>query len=82
MSTLADIQDAVMHLNPDEKKALSLWLSSQAACDLSSEDERRLLRSLDEAVRNIDVGRGVPLADVRKMQLLTTSSDSSAPRHE
>lgn len=67
MSTLTEIQDAVTQLTPDEKKALSLWLNSQAAGDLSSEDERRLLRSLDEAVQSIDAGRGVPLEDVRKV---------------
>ena len=67
MSTLTEIQDAVKDLGEDEKKALTLWLSSQAASDLSSEDEQRLLRSLDEAVRNIDAGQGVPLEDVRTM---------------
>jgi len=29
-------------------------------------EEQRLLRSLDEAVRDIDAGRGVPMNDVRK----------------
>ena len=67
MITLTEIQDAVTQLTSDEKKALSLWLNSQAAGDLSSEDERRLLRSLDEAVQSIDAGRGVPLEDVRKV---------------
>jgi hypothetical protein len=29
-------------------------------------EEQRLLRSLDEAVRDIDAGKGVPINDVRK----------------
>jgi len=39
MSTLAEIQEAVTRLRDEEKKALSLWLNSQAAPELSDEDE-------------------------------------------
>ena len=66
MSTLVEIQDAVARLPGGERKALQLWLNSQAEPELPAEEERRLLRSLDEALRDIDAGRGVPLADVRK----------------
>ena len=67
MSTLADIQDAVAKLSAEDKNALALWLSSQTDPELSPGDEERLLRSLDEAIRDIDAGRGVPIDDVRRI---------------
>jgi hypothetical protein len=66
VSTLAEIQEAVTNLRDAEKKALWLWLNSQITPELSPEDERRLLHSLDEAVRDVDAGKGVPIEDVRK----------------
>jgi len=65
MSTLVEIQDAVAHLPNDERKALQLWLNSQGESTLSVQEEQRLLRSLDEAVRDIDASKGVPINDVR-----------------
>lgn len=65
MSTLVEIQDAVAHLPGAERKALQVWLDSQAESGLTAPEEQRLLRSLDEAVRNIDAGKGVPINDVR-----------------
>ena len=67
MSTLAEIQEAVTRLHDDERKALSLWLNSQTAPELSAADEQQLLRSLDEAIRDVDAGQGVPIEDVRKL---------------
>ena len=66
MSTLVEIQDAVARLPGSERKALQLWLNSQSEPELPAEEEHRLLRSLDEALRDIDAGKGVPLNDVRK----------------
>ena len=66
MSTLAEIQDAISKLPKEEKDALSVWLSSQSAPDLNPADEERLLQSLDEAMRDVDAGKGVPLDEVRK----------------
>jgi hypothetical protein len=66
MSTLAEIQDAVAQLPHAERKALQLWLNSQAEPEMSAEEEVRLLRSLDEATRAIDAGKGLPIDDVRK----------------
>ena len=65
MSTLVEIQDAVAHLPNSERKALQLWLNSQGESALSAQEEQRLLRSLDEAVRDIDAGKGVAINDVR-----------------
>ena len=66
MSTLVEIQDAVARLPGGERKALQLWLNSQTELELPAEEERRLLRSLDEALGDIDAGNGTPLNDVRK----------------
>ena len=66
MSTLVEIQDAVARLPNDERKALQLWLDSQSEPLLSAQEEQRLLRSLDEASRDIDAGKGVALVEVRK----------------
>ena len=66
MSTLLEIQEAVAHLPGKERQALQLWLNSQIEPELTAEEEQRLLRSLDEAAREIDAGRGVPMDEVRK----------------
>ncbi len=66
MSTLIEIQDAVAQLPSNEKKALQLWLNSQAEPEMTTQEEERLLRSLDEAMRDIDAGKGVPMDEVRK----------------
>jgi hypothetical protein len=66
MSTLVEIQDAVAHLPGNERKALQVWLNSQGESVLSALEEKKLLRSLDEAVRDIDAGKGVAISDVRK----------------
>ena len=66
MSTLVEIQDAVARLPGSERKALQLWLNSQTEPELTLFEEQRLLRSLDEAVSDIDAGKGVPVNDVRK----------------
>ena len=67
MSTLVEIQEAITRLGDDEKSALSLWLQSQTAPAMTASDEQRLLRSLDEAIRDVDAGKGVPLEEARKL---------------
>jgi hypothetical protein len=66
MSTLIEIQDAVAQLPSNEKKALQLWLNSQAEPEMTAQEEQRLLRSLDEAMCDIDAGKGVSMDEVRK----------------
>jgi hypothetical protein len=66
MSTLVEIQEAVVHLPSNERKALQVWLDSQAEPELTAPEEQRLLRSLDEAMRDLDAGKGVALDEVRK----------------
>ncbi|HWN96605.1 MAG TPA: hypothetical protein VNT99_16365 [Methylomirabilota bacterium] len=67
MSTLMEIQEAVTKLPDADKKALSLWLNSQTAPEMSAEEEQQLLRTLDEAIRDVDAGKGVPMQDARKL---------------
>ena len=66
MSSLVEIQDAVSHLPSDERKALQHWLNSQAEPELTTQEEERLLRSLDEAIRDIDAGKGISMDEVRQ----------------
>ncbi len=66
MSTLAEIQDAVVRLPSKERKALQVWLNSQAEPEMSAREEEHLLRSLDAAVRDIDAGKGMSIDEVRK----------------
>ena len=66
MSTLAEIQEAVGRLPSHERKVLQLWLNSQGEPELTEQEEQRLLRSLDEATRDIDAGKGVSIDKVRK----------------
>ncbi len=66
MSTLVEIQEAVAHLPGNEQQALRLWLNSQIEPELTAEEEQRLLRSLDEAAKDLAAGKGVPMDEVRK----------------
>lgn len=66
MSTLAEIQDAVAQLPSDEKKALQVWLNSQTEPEMSPQEEERLLQSLDQAMRDIDAGKGASMDELRK----------------
>ena len=67
MSTLMEIQEAVGRLPQSEKTALSLWLDSQSTPAMSAQEEQQLLRSLDEAMRDVDAGRGVSVQDAHKL---------------
>ena len=67
MSTLMEIQEAVAKLRDDEKAALSLWLNSQVAPAIDAQEEQQLLRSLDDAIREVDAGRGVSVQDAHKL---------------
>ncbi len=45
---------------------MQLWLNSQAELEMSSEEEQRLLCSLDAAMRDVDSGQGVSMDEVRQ----------------
>ena len=67
VSTLAEIQDAIDRLRADERNALSLWFNSQTPMEITASDEKRLLSSLDEAIRDVEAGKGIPIEDARKL---------------
>ncbi len=66
MTTLIDIQNAVASLPKSERRALQVWLNSQAEPEITAQEEGCLLRSIDEATHDIDAGRGLPLEEVRQ----------------
>jgi len=66
MSTLVEIQDAVAQLPREEREALQAWLNSQTESAMTAQEEERLLRSLDEAVRDIAAGKGVSMEEARQ----------------
>jgi len=65
VSTIAEIQDAIEKLPPQEKEALSTWLSSREEVGMSADEEKALLGSLEKAERQLDSGKGVPLDKAR-----------------
>jgi ferric-dicitrate binding protein FerR (iron transport regulator) len=66
MSSLSEIQEAIAQLPSRERQALQAWLNSQSEPEMTVEEMRSLLRSLGEAMRDLDAGRGVSLDEVRK----------------
>ncbi len=67
VSTITEIQQAIDRLPAEEKKALSVWLSSQQEPEMSAQEEEALLASLDKAAGQLDAGSGVPIDRVRRM---------------
>jgi hypothetical protein len=43
-----------------------MWLDSQAEPEMTAQEDERLLRSLDEAMRDIDAGKGDSIDEVRQ----------------
>jgi len=62
---MTEIQQAIVGLPAKEKKALSVWLSSQQQADMPPHEEAALLASLDKAARQLDAALGVPIDQVR-----------------
>jgi hypothetical protein len=65
MSSVVEIQAAIQRLSPKEKSTLTVWLESQEEPILSQEEETALLTRLDNAAKELDAGKGVPLEKVR-----------------
>ena len=62
-----EIQEAIEKLSSKEKSTLTVWLESQEEPTMSATEEAALLARLDQAARELDAGRGVPLEQVRGM---------------
>lgn len=67
MSTIAEIQDAIEKLPPQEVEALSTWLSTREEAAMSANEEKALLASLEKAERQLASGEGVTLEKARDM---------------
>jgi len=65
MSTVTEIQEAIVKLSAEEKAALSTWLESQQVPEMSPAEEAQLLASLDKAIGQLDAGKGVPIEQAR-----------------
>ncbi len=67
MSSVMEIQEAIEKLSPKEKSTLTAWLQSQEEPVMSQTQEAALLARLDQAARDLDSGKGIPLEQVRGM---------------
>ena len=67
MSSAMEIQEAIQKLSPKEKSTLSAWLQSQEEPVMSEAQEAALLARLDQAARDLDSVKGIPLEQVRGM---------------
>jgi hypothetical protein len=79
MSGLAEIQEAIIGLPENERLALVEWLNAQNSPVLDAEDEKKLLNSLDAAIRDLDSGIGISIALARN-QLKSVISTPPAAR--
>jgi hypothetical protein len=62
-----EIQAAIQKLSPEERSRLTAWLESQEEPMLSDGEEAALLRRLDNAAKELDDGKGVPIEKVRSL---------------
>jgi hypothetical protein len=67
IKTESQMKAAIEKLSPREKSTLTAWLESQEEPVMSEAEEAALLDRLDQAARELDAGRGVPLDQVRGM---------------
>ena len=66
MSTITEIQEAIVKLPANEKSALAAWLQSQEEPIMSEAEEAALLVRLDKAAAELDAGEGISAARVRE----------------
>ncbi len=60
MSTIQEIQEAIIRLPPQEREALRHWL------DDTEEETPEMLAAIDEGIRSLREQPLVPLEDVRR----------------
>lgn len=60
MTKLAEIQDAILHLPPQDREQLRHWL------DETDEETPEMLAAIDEGLRSLQEKGVIPLEDVRK----------------
>jgi predicted transcriptional regulator len=60
MTKLAEIQSAILHLDPADREALRHWL------DETAEETPAMLAAIDEGLRSLKAKGVIPLEDVRR----------------
>ena len=60
MSTIQEIQDAILRLPPQDRETLRHWL------DASEEETPEMLAAIDEGLRSLRAKPLVPLEDARR----------------
>jgi hypothetical protein len=60
MTKLADIQEAILRLEPKEQQALRHWL------DETAEETPEMLAAIDEGLSSLATEGGVPIDDARR----------------
>lgn len=60
MSTVQEIQDAILHLPPQDREALRHWL------DDTEEETPEMLAAIDEGLRSLREKGLIPLEQVRQ----------------
>jgi len=60
MTKLAEIQDAILHLPPQDREQLRHWL------DETEEETPEMLAAIDVGLRSLQEKGVIPLEDVRK----------------
>jgi TRAP-type C4-dicarboxylate transport system substrate-binding protein len=62
MSSLAEIQEAIEKLAPEERAELWDWFQAQEV-----EETDEMLAAVDEGIRSIEERGGIPAEEVRKL---------------
>lgn len=60
MTNLAEIQEAILHLDPKDQQVLRHWL------DEAAEETPEMLAAIDEGVRSLATEGAVPIEEVRR----------------
>lgn len=66
MSTLTEIQKAVEQLSPEEHDQFADWWHRRIEAEgpeMTEEEEAELLASLDEAMQEMEEGKGIPIEE-------------------
>ena len=66
MSTVQEIQEAIVQLPEEARLTLLEWIHTQEEADLH-DDDPELLRQAEEGARQLDAGQGITLEEARRI---------------
>ncbi|MCE0523139.1 MAG: hypothetical protein LV480_09535 [Methylacidiphilales bacterium] len=66
MSTVQEIQEAIVQLPEEARMVLLQWIHSREET-VPSLDDPELLRQAEEGARQLDAGRGITLEEARRL---------------